>query len=289
MAFVDLHLHTTASDGRLSPSELVRYLDQRGVKIAAITDHDSTEGLPEALAAGEEFPHLTLIPGVELSTDVPGGEIHMLGYFLSWRDQGFQETLGEFRRGRVGRAQGMVEKLAELGMKVEWERVQELAEDGAVGRPHVARAMMERGYVAEFREAFDKYIGRNGPAYVERKKLLTVDAIALIREAGGAAVLAHPTWVDDLETHLGPLKEAGLAGIEVHYGSYSPDVVVDLAQLAQRYDLIPCGGSDYHAMGAGGEAQPGDQGPPEKSVEELWARATNPEESGSTWAPSPAP
>lgn len=273
MTVVDLHLHTTASDGRLSPTELVRFLARRGIRAAAITDHDSTEGLDEAFKAAEETPNLTLIPGIELSADVPGSEVHILGYFMRWEDREFQETLEEFRRGRVRRAKGIVEKLAQMGLEMEWERVLELAGSGAVGRPHVALAMVEKGFVKDTREAFTRYIGRNGPAYVERMKLTPKDAIALIRKVGGAAVLAHPSWVDNLEESLKQLKEADLAGMEVYYGSYSPEMVRHFARLAEQLDLIPCGGSDYHAMGTEDESLPGDQGPPEKVVEELCARA----------------
>ena len=273
MAVVDLHLHTTASDGRLSPTELVRFLARRGIKTAAITDHDSTEGLAEAFKAAKEFPNLTIIPGIELSADVPGSEIHILGYFMRWEDREFQKTLEEFRRGRVHRAKGMVEKLARMGLELEWERVLELAGNGAVGRPHVALAMVEKGFIKGTKEAFTHYIGRNGPAYVERMKLTPKDAIALIRKVDGVAVLAHPSWVDNLEEHLKQMKEADLGGMEVYYGSYSPEMVRHFAELAEQFDLIPCGGSDYHAMDTEDESLPGDQGPPEKVVEELRARA----------------
>ena len=273
MAEVDLHLHTTASDGRLSPRELVRLLSRRGVRIAAITDHDSTEGLSEALVAKEEFPDLTLIPGIEISTDVPGSEIHILGYFLQWQDEKFQRTLEDLRYGRVQRAKEMVRKLAELNIRVDWERVLEIAGDGAVGRPHVALAMVEKGYIQEPKEAFILYIGRNGPAYVERQKLPPSEGIAFIEEVGGVAVLAHPTHVLNLEEHLRGLKEAGLVGMEVFYAQYTQKTIGHLAEMAAQYELLPCGGSDYHAMGTPGEPLPGDMGPPPQVVEELQARA----------------
>ena len=289
MAVVDLHLHTTASDGRLSPTELVRLLDRRGIKIAAITDHDSTEGLDEAFKTGEEFPGLTLIPGIELSTDIPDNEVHILGYFIKREDQALQRTLKEFRLGRVDRARGMVEKLAQMGLKVEWERVMAFAGDGSVGRPHIALAMQEKGYIKETKEAFERYIGLNGPATVERNKLSLADSIALIQNADGAAVLAHPSWVNNLEDLLPQMTEAGLAGMEVYYGSYPPEVVRDLAKLAERFDLIPCGGSDYHAMGTVGESLPGDMGPPEGAVEKLRARASINGVSGEKAAPPAVP
>ena len=273
MSTVDLHLHTTASDGRLSPSDLVHYLAAQKLRFAAITDHDSTEGLPEALRVKEQYPDLTLVPGIELSTEAPGTEVHVLGYFINWQDREFQSVLADFRRGRVGRARGIVDKLTEMGLALEWERVLHFAGDGAVGRPHIALAMVERGYVADVRQAFDLYLGRNGPAYVDRQKLTPRDAIEIIRGVGGAAVLAHPSWVEQLETHLGEMKEAGLAGMEVYYGNYAPALVSDLKRTAERFGLVPCGGSDYHAMGAADEALPGSVGPPETTVEELRRRS----------------
>ena len=273
MATVDLHLHTTASDGRLSPTELVNLLGERGLRIAAITDHDSTEGLTEAYEAKARFPHLSLIPGIELSTEAGDSEIHVLGYFLNWQDQEFQQVLSGFRKGRVGRGQAMVERLGELGLPVEWERVLHFAGDGAVGRPHIALAMVERGYVPGVREAFDLYLGRDGPAYVDRQKLSPEDAVGIIRGVGGAAVLAHPSYVNNLEGHLSRMKQAGLAGMEVYYSNYSPRLVRQLRETARSFDLLPCGGSDYHALGQDDETLPGVAGPPEDVVEALRAHS----------------
>lgn len=272
MATVDLHLHTTASDGRLSPTELVNMLGERGLRFAAITDHDSTEGLPEAYEAKARFSNLTLIPGIELSTEAGDSEIHVLGYFLEWGNDEFQRVLSGFRQGRIGRGRAMVERLGELGLPLEWERVLHFAGDGAVGRPHIALAMVERGYVPGVREAFDLYLGRDGPAYVERQKLSPVDAIGIIRSVGGAAVLAHPSFVNNLESHLVQMTEAGLAGMEVYYGNYSPKLVKKLGETARRFGLLACGGSDYHALGQEDETLPGLAGPPEQVVEALEAR-----------------
>lgn len=280
MATVDLHLHTTASDGRLAPTELVNLLGERGLRFAAITDHDSTEGLTEAYEAKTRFPQLTLIPGIELSTEAGDSEIHVLGYFLDWRDQEFQRVLSGFREGRVGRGRAMVERLGELGLPVEWERVLHFAGDGAVGRPHIALAMVERGYVPGVREAFDLYLGRDGPAYVERQKLSPEDAIGIIRGVGGAAVLAHPSYVNNLEAHLSRMKQAGLAGMEVYYSNYSPKMVSQLRETAHSFDLLACGGSDYHALGQQDETLPGVAGPPEDVVEALRSRCV-------PWAASP--
>ena len=154
-ANIDLHLHTLASDGRLTPTELIRLAAKLGLKTIAVTDHDSTEGLAEAYEAAKEFPELRIIPGIEMSADIPGDEVHVLGYFLDYQDEQFQATLSEFRTGRVGRAQIMVEKLKDLGKPVDWERVLHFAADGSVGRPHIALAMGEAGYFKEPKESFD--------------------------------------------------------------------------------------------------------------------------------------
>ena len=164
-ATIDLHLHTLASDGRLTPTELVQMVAKNGLKTISITDHDSTEGLAEAYEAVKEFPDLRIIPGIEMSADIPGDEVHVLGYFLDYHNEEFQATLSEFRRGRVDRAKVMVEKLQDLGKPVDWERVQDFAGDGTVGRPHIALAMVEAGYFKEPKEAFDEYLGNNGLAY----------------------------------------------------------------------------------------------------------------------------
>lgn len=273
MVQVDLHLHTTRSDGRLSPRQLVELAAERGLKVIALTDHDSTEGLAEAMTAAARFPELTLIPGIELSTDIPGNEIHILGYFIRYTDAAFQETLRVFREGRVNRARSMVDKLAELGVPVAWERVLEIADGGAVGRPHIAQALVERGYITYPQEAFPLYIGRNGPAYTERPKLEPAEAVGLITGVGGLAVLAHPREVEDFERFLPELKEAGLSGIEVHYSSYPPEQVEKLAKIADREGLIQCGGTDYHALGTPGEVEPGSAGPPMETASALFALA----------------
>ncbi len=269
MAEVDLHLHTTESDGRLSPAELVALAVKQGLRVIAITDHDTTNGLDPAWKAAMAHPHLTVIAGIELSTDIPGNEIHILGYYIDHRDVSFQLMLQQFRESRVDRAQKMVEKLGELRMPLEWERVKEIAGQGSIGRPHVAQAMLEKGYISYFQEAFEKYIGRNGPAYVEREKQVPEAAVQLIGQVGGVAVLAHPAQVDDLDSVLRSLKAAGLKGMEVHYAQYDDATVARLAALAQKYDLLPCGGSDYHAIGTPGEHLPGKAGPPMWVAEEL--------------------
>ena len=168
----------------------------------------------------------------------------------------------------------MVEKLRDMGMDIEWQRVQEIAGDGAVGRPHVALALMEKGYVSQTNEAFEKYLGRNGPAYVEREKLTPAEAVEAISSWGGVAVLAHPAQILDLDDMLEELKSAGLVGMEVYYAQYSEERILELASTAARHGLLPCGGSDYHALDNPGERLPGTMGPPLEVVKRLEKLAT---------------
>ena len=285
MAQVDLHLHTTYSDGTLNPSQLVRLCAERGLKVISISDHDSTEGISEALQAAKAYPDLTIIPGVELSTDVPGSEIHILGYFVDPLDEKLQVTLRGFREGRQERARKMVDVLRKRDVVISWERVLELSDGGSVGRPHIAQALVEAGYVRYPREAFDKYLGRNGPAYVGRVKLTPADAVRILVDVGALPVMAHPTYsvsksdrdeVASIRQTLAKLKEVGLVGMEVYYSDYTPEQIRWLAELADDLGLIPCGGSDYHASGNPDEPVPGSVGPPMSTVEVLTAlRSTN--------------
>jgi predicted metal-dependent phosphoesterase TrpH len=269
----DLHCHTTFSDGSLTPTQLVDRAVQRGVEVMALTDHDCTDGLPEALEAAARHPGFLLIPGVELSTDVPQDEVHVLGYFIDWQSPAFQERLDRMRRSRLHRGRAMLDKLRELGIDLSWERVQEIAGEGAVGRPHIALAMLEAGRIKTLDEAFDKYLGRNGPAYVEREKMLPTEAVELITSVSGLPVLAHPAQLKDLDRFLEELKGAGLLGMEVYYQYYGPEDIDRLLAAARRHDLLPLGGSDFHGIGGGRERDLGDIPLPFEPVEQLIALA----------------
>ena len=262
---VDLHLHTTASDGQFSPSELVAMALERNLIAIAITDHDTTAGIDEALEAARGTG-LEVIPGVEISCDVPHEEVHLLGYYFDHRHPALRGKLRAMRDARLQRAKGMLARLAALGFPLPWEVVAELAGDGSVGRPHIARAMVRMGYVASTDEAFVLYIGRNGPAYVERYKISPLDAVSLIKAARGLPVLAHPLKV----THFLPdLVERGLAGLEVYYNGYSDEDIRGLADLARKFDLIPTGGSDFHGPGVVDTVEMGGVWVPVESVERL--------------------
>lgn len=265
----DLHVHTTASDGRLHPVEVVRKAADCGLSVLAITDHDSVEGVPEAIGAGLEFPGLLVVPGVEINTDVPGTEVHILGYCMSGSDGTLAGTLRRLRDERVKRGRKMVEKLSAVGVDIDWKRVQELAGAGAVGRPHVAQAILEAGYVQSLSEAFDRYIGRKGPAYVERGKVTPEQAVRLIVEAGGFAVLAHPHSLgpEGTESITGPLVAAGLTGLEAYYDGHSRDDVEWLLAIAKRRGLLVTGGSDFHGFGGDRETPLGKADIPAECME----------------------
>ena len=273
MGRVDLHVHSTASDGKLSPEAVVAKAAGLGLKVLALTDHDSIEGIVPALKAAEDFPELKVIPGVEISTDIPEGQAHVLGYYIDFHGHELQAALERFRDSRERRARGMVDKLAGLGIDIDWERVKEIAGDGAVGRPHIARAMLEKDHINTFGEAFDKYIGQDGPAYVERDKMTPAEAVKLIIQGRGLPVLAHPFTVINPETLIGELKEAGLIGIEAYYKDYSPDETKTLSDWADKYNLIVTGGTDYHGIDDSTEVILGGVDVPLASAEKLTALA----------------
>ncbi|MEX2245194.1 MAG: PHP domain-containing protein [Dehalococcoidia bacterium] len=265
----DFHTHSTASDGILAPAQLVDLVASQGVVYHALTDHDSTEGIAEARAAAARHSGYVLIPGVEMGTDIEGAEVHMLGLFLNPADAALQTMLQRLRDGRVDRGFGIVEKLRGLGVMIEWDRVRQIAGDASVGRPHVAQALVEAGYVSKVSEAFERWIGRNGPAYVERDKMTPGESVQFIVERGGLACLAHPADLPGLEALLAELKAAGMAAMEVFYKDYSPDTVERLREAAERFELLPLGGSDYHGIFGASEPLPGDIPLPDSSIERL--------------------
>lgn len=267
----DLHVHTTASDGRFSPAELVAKAAGQGMEVMAITDHDSVEGVAPALEAVRAFPSLKVIPGVEIGTDVPDGEVHVLGYFINYLDDALVDKLADLRDSRKTRAKKMIAKLGHLGVHIEWERVEEIAGSGSVGRPHVAQAIMEKGYVQSLKEAFARYIGRDGPAYAEREKMTPQQVVELVVRVGGLPVLAHPADIEDLEEVIPRLQRAGLAGMEVYYNAYASVTIQHLASLARKHHLIATGGSDFHGLEHLTETPMGGVDIPPECIERLLA------------------
>jgi len=267
----DLHLHSTASDGRLSPEDVVRTAAKLGLAVISITDHDSVDGIAPALKAAENHPPLQVIPGVECSTDVPRGEVHILGYFINYTNPELIIKLAAFRNSRRVRAQKMIDKLAAMGINIEWSRVEDIAGAGSVGRPHIAQAMLEKGYVPSLKEAFNRYIGREAPAYVEREKMTPEEVVELIARADGLAVLAHPADIDDLEHLIPRLQRVGLVGMEVYYNNYPLSTIQHLASLAHKHALVATGGSDFHGMDNATETPIGGVAIPREGVERLFA------------------
>ena len=245
---VDLHTHSTASDGVLAPARLVALAAERGLRVLGLTDHDTTAGLSEAGAAAGERG-LRLVPGVELSTDVAAGEVHILGYFIDPAHPPLAGALARFRDAREGRARRIVERLAAAGAPIRYERVVAIAGGGSIGRPHVARALIEAGHASSINDAFDRFLARGRLGYVERYRLTPPEAVRLVRAAGGVPVLAHPHSAADLATLLPELLATGLGGLECHYGDYDDLRKGELLALAARHGLVATGGTDFHGPG----------------------------------------
>jgi predicted metal-dependent phosphoesterase TrpH len=251
MSRIDLHLHTTHSDGSLSPAEVLRLAHKAGVTALAITDHDIVSGIPEAIAVGTDLG-IEVISGVEISSRVGKSELHILGYCLRWQDPELDQRLAALRASRHSRNPQIIEHLRSLGLDVTYEEVRTLAGTDAVGRPHIARLLMDKHYASSAKDAFDRYLAEGRPAYVARELPAPADAIAWIRAAGGVAVLAHPTWAnvsgEGLNRLLMNLKTEGLGGIEVHYSTHTKRQTMDYLDLAKRLDLLITGGSDFHGI-----------------------------------------
>lgn len=265
---IDLHTHSTASDGILSPSALVQASRDAGLGAIALTDHDTTDGLVEALRAGEEFG-IEVVPGIEINTDLPRNheEVHILGYFLRWENPAFQGRLRELRAARERRALKRIEQLRTIGLPISWEQVQSLAE-GPVGTPHIALALVQIRAVGSVAEARTRYLQHGAPGYAPREPFSAVEAIQLIRDVGGTSVLAHPASIQKLDALLPTLKSVGLTGLEVYYGEYDDEVISHLLALAHDFGLVPTGGSDFH--GAGIQPTPlGKRQVPPEALEEL--------------------
>ncbi|ULA67483.1 MAG: POLIIIAc domain-containing protein [Nitrospira sp.] len=251
MSRIDLHLHTTHSDGSFSTGEVMAFAKQAGLKALAITDHDIIDGIPEATAIGKEL-EIEVVPGVEISSRLGESELHILGYFLNWTDPLLAQRLSTLRDSRHLRNPKIVQRLNELGIPITYEEVRALAGTESVGRPHIARLLMEKKFVTSAKEAFDRYLANGRPAFVDRELPEPAEAVRWIREAGGVPVLAHPTWVrtsaEGLRVLVRELKAAGLGGIEVHYSTHTPSQTTEYLDLAKQCDLLVTGGSDFHGV-----------------------------------------
>lgn len=252
---IDLHCHSTFSDGSFPPEYLVEEAVKIGLTALALTDHDTTAGLPRFFAAGGGRP-IELVPGVELSVDCSSGLMHMLGYWMDIENPELLRQMEWVRNGREMRNREMLEKLNALGFSMTWEEVVAYAGEDVVGRPHFAQVMLEKGYAKDKNEAFDKWLGDGKPGYADRPRLTAEVAVELIRQAGGVAVLAHPFTLrigqDKMAALLKELADIGLAGVECYYSEHSADLTGEFLEMARQADLVPTGGSDFH-----GEVSPG--------------------------------
>ena len=241
----DFHTHSTASDGTIAPADLLRQASRRGLSILARTDHDTAPRLAPA-AAGAHGRGIRLIPGIELSTNVEPGEVHILGYGINPDDRTLQDALATLRRARETRIDRMVEQLRSIGIDLARDTIRPNSPGGSVGRPHVAQAMIAAGYVTSVSEAFERYIGNGKPGYIPSQRLTPVEAVRLIVSAGGIAIHAHPLTSPLFPGNLDELVVAGLAGIEAYYGKYTPAQCERLAAIGAERGLLISGGSDYH-------------------------------------------
>ncbi len=243
---VDLHTHSSASDGLFPPRQLVREAKAVGLSGIGLSDHDTTSGLDEAEDEARTLG-LIVVPGVELSATDQGREAHTLGYFIERDNEPFQTALHIFVEQRSQRIDRMIALLHDLGVPVERDAVLQRAGSGTVGRPHLAWELIEMGAADDMVDAFERYLGTGRPAYVPRPRLAPEEAIRITRSAGGAPVLAHPLSSPDPETLVARLAPAGLIGLEVDYGEYSAEERARLRRIAETHALIPTGGSDFHA------------------------------------------
>jgi len=255
MKYCDLHTHTTASDGSDSPAEVIRLAVTSGLKAIAVTDHDTVAGIPEALEASAKLG-IELLPGAELSVQIAHGTLHILAYLVDPGSPELNGVLKEVQSARAKRNHFILERLNELGRTISWSELEEMSKGGQIGRPHIARAMVNRGYVRSTHEAFVGYLKKGAPAYIPKSILSPERAITTIHKAGGLAVLAHPISLEfETPAHLDKLvaewADQGLDGIECYYSMHSQELTRLSLSLCKKYDLVPTGGSDYH-----GKAKP---------------------------------
>ena len=246
---IDLHIHSTASDGSLSPGDLMAYARSKGAAAVSLTDHDTIEGLETALAAGKEIG-LEVIPGLEISAQYPGGTMHLLGYYIDPSDPSLNRELLRLQEARRERNPKIISKLQSLGIPISFDQVQALA-NGQIGRPHIAQVLFQIGAVSSFEEAFQKYLTKGARAYVEKFRFSPHEAISLITQAGGIPVLAHPFTLNypslrELKKLVEKLKDNGLKGIEVLYSEHTSSQTGDYFSLVKELNLVYTGGSDFH-------------------------------------------
>ncbi|WP_408956071.1 PHP domain-containing protein [Natroniella sp. ANB-PHB2] len=249
--YIDLHTHTTASDGSFTPTEVVKTAKKLGFSAIAITDHDTLAGLEEGAKAAKE-EGIEFVPGIELNTDYDDTEVHILGYYPDYNTEKLLKKLDTLQKARYNRIKNMVKKLNELGFEIEFKEIIDIAEGAALGRPHIAQIMLDKGYIEEWSQAFDQYIGCRRPAYIKRKKLTPKEAIQLIKSAKGVPIIAHPALIGK-DQLLPKLVEWGAEGFEVYHTDHDQAATQRYLEFAQQHDLLITGGSDCHGPKRKGE------------------------------------
>lgn len=271
MYTADLHVHSTYSDGLLAPSEILDWGIKKGLRALSITDHDSVSGIPDALSYSRD-KNIEVIPGIELSTDYERVEVHILGYFIEYEDPGLNSFLKKLRNSRAERAEKMVKKLNSMGCNISFKDVCQSAGDASsIGRPHVARALVNYGYCKSTEEAFERYIGYGRSAYVERYKLSPFEAVKLIINSRGVPCMAHPGLIINIDKFklLKKLKDWGLAAVEVYHTRHSSEEVNLFKEISDKLGLIPTGGTDCHGIIVNGEPLLGSVTVPYNTVNKL--------------------
>ena len=262
----DLHIHSNFSDGIDTPEEIVKQSAAVGLKTIALTDHDTVAGIERALAAGEQSK-VEVIPGIEFTTENPRSEVHILGYFMDRHSAELAEVLTKIQQGRIDRIYEIVKKLKALGLEIEPDDVFAFSGKSSPGRPHVARALMRKGIVTNFKEAFNRFLDFRSPAYVPHYRLAPVEAVQLVKKAGGIPVFAHPV-ISNCDEIIPELAAAGLRGLEIYYPGYYADQIDHYLAIAAKHDLLATGGSDYHGSDAK-DMKLGDHTIPDELVEKL--------------------
>lgn len=247
MQYADLHIHTNASDGILTPEEVVEWAYKKKLRAISITDHDTVSGIDKAIKANKFKNCLEIIPGVELNTDYNGEEIHILGYYIDYENTWFLNILKKMQQSRYERAIKMINILNDLNIMISMDQVERISKGNSIGRPHIARAMMESGYIDNIRSGFDKYLGKGRPAYVERFKLDSKHAIEMINKIGGIAVLAHPGLIQNKAIILSIIN-LGIQGIEVYHTKHNLDTLRYLNHISKEKKLLITGGTDCHGL-----------------------------------------
>lgn len=249
MQKIDLHIHTVYSDGTFTPTEVVKKAKELGLTAVSITDHDSVSGVEEAIRAGEKIG-VEVVPGIEMSSNIGEDEIHILGYYLNWKDKTFLAQLQLFQEDRAKRNQKLLKRLEKLGMKLDYQEIKNIAPRGVVSRLHIARLMVKNGYVSSIGEAFEEWLNAGKPAYIGRMKVSPFEVIQLILKVDGIPVLAHP-YLSKRDDLIPEMVKRGLMGIEVYQSVHNEQTVAHYRKIAEEYHLLITGGSDCHGKGKG--------------------------------------